>query len=535
MQSGMGVEPESSRIFLSYSHTEQALAESIAEHLRTLGATVWWDQSMDAGERFTDFIKRSIARAHIFMPIITPQSLASPWVHQEIGYATGLNVPVLPIAIGALPSEMIQQLHGATIRVDLSNLAAVLTRDMVRRCVRRGDEYRGAMYEVAIHAFERATTLVRNAQDALETGGPSIIRQGSDLSSFAIPDRPVHHPDWTLRDGAKTREPPHREALRDERVVMEKHARKAGCALIIDPFFPIAGGEEARRFRIARLIEFLSAMPNELVRAAVRTRPPEDVSSTVIVGDWFVASSVSPRADGGYLETRFTWHAPTVRRHIERFDKDLLDLLDEQGLSPAASREAAIATLEEVLRRPPSPRVGRVLYRRPELMREIGTLEGWINKAQSRIRILGNDCKLAVCSLTAEIANALERGVEVEILLVKPGSPAAAMLAQVDPRFGTPTDVDRSLADVIDTLRRLQSRPDGGRLRYRLLAVLPAFGLVSVDADRGGVLKGELYCAKPWPKDERRPDIVFPPDWRDFFLSQWANYWNLAEESMKPG
>ena len=171
------------------------------------------------------------------------------------------------------------------------------------------------------------------------------MRSRSGLTSFALPDLEVGGPEWDERDGDMVRDLPHRKLLREERRVLEQHARGKGCSLIIDPTFKLANGPRAKRRRILTLVQFLSGMPDKRVRAVVRRRAPADPANVLLLGDWFQATSVSPRPRVGYRETLLTWHAPTVRRGIHEFDEELMDLLADQHLEPESSREPAIEAL----------------------------------------------------------------------------------------------------------------------------------------------------------------------------------------------
>src|SRR4051812_17302682 len=95
------------RIFISYSHEDKKAVEGIDIVLRREGLTPVWDKEVKPGTSFTDSIKRQISTAHLFMPLLTRGSQDRPWVHQEIGFAIGIDVPVLPIALDQLPGEMV--------------------------------------------------------------------------------------------------------------------------------------------------------------------------------------------------------------------------------------------------------------------------------------------------------------------------------------------------------------------------------------------------------------------------------------------
>ena len=87
------------RVFVSYSHEDKALAKTAVTRLESLGFHVLWDQRFNPGRSFTEAIKTRIACSHLFLPLLTANSVSRSWVHQEIGYAMGMEVPVLPPSI----------------------------------------------------------------------------------------------------------------------------------------------------------------------------------------------------------------------------------------------------------------------------------------------------------------------------------------------------------------------------------------------------------------------------------------------------
>ena len=61
------------RVFISYSHQDQHLADCVEGVLRNI-AQVMWDREFRYGYGFHDQIKRFIAHSHVFVPIITENS-----------------------------------------------------------------------------------------------------------------------------------------------------------------------------------------------------------------------------------------------------------------------------------------------------------------------------------------------------------------------------------------------------------------------------------------------------------------------------
>jgi hypothetical protein len=132
-----------------------------------------------------------------------------------------------------------------------------------------------------------------------------------------------------------------------ERLALEEHARAAGCRLILDPTVELPeNGPHARRVRLQTLVAFLNSMSDEKLDVAIR--PRTEPGNRLLVGDWFSAESLTPRP-GGYRQTVFTWHAPSVLRELRHFDRVFQALLRDQGLRPGSSRAVAIQKIQEII------------------------------------------------------------------------------------------------------------------------------------------------------------------------------------------
>jgi hypothetical protein len=107
------------RVFLSYAHADKDWIKGIVELLPKMGLIPEWDTDISGGTAFDDEIRRRIARSHVFMPLVTLNSCNRPWVHQEIGYALGIGVPVIPVAAGALPEGMLSGTQAIYVKEDL--------------------------------------------------------------------------------------------------------------------------------------------------------------------------------------------------------------------------------------------------------------------------------------------------------------------------------------------------------------------------------------------------------------------------------
>jgi len=337
---------DSYRVFVSYSHQDRECVRAIVDVLQKNGLTVMWDQDFVSGQGFDEQIKGRVNHAHVFLPLITPNSMAGGWVHQEIGYAMALNVPVLPVCVGEVPGEMLQPLHAVCLKEDLSDLAYKLPRQVFENLVQHAEKTSRPLYQCAMFPEERADMIVEYSQEVLQMGARGCVRQMGALSSFQTPNRRLSHPIWRQRYGNHWPGDHHCRCLREERRTLEKHARHAGCKLLIKPHVDHSQyGSAAIRARLEAVVEFLDSMPDDGVVIAVNESVPQ--KSVTIVGDWFMVESVMGKLGWGYQHSTFTRHAPTVRKGIEAFDRELEEILQESAMEAALSRTAAIDRLKQ--------------------------------------------------------------------------------------------------------------------------------------------------------------------------------------------
>ena len=309
------------RVFVSYSREDVEIREKVVNVLKKMHVDPQWDANLPVGPPFTEEIKALIERSHVFLPILTETSSAGPWVHQESGYAMGWGIPILIVAIGVDPDQMLHGQQAAKVQRDLSDLAKRLKREDIERLVNDAGEGSGrARFECADDPQTRAEKLAKYTNLALRLGKPGRLRQCAALSSFSIPDKHYLDPIWLRRDGDRPRDEHHWRRAWEERKSLERYARAGGCDLFIDPTVPLkAQGPDARKTRLVTLLEFLDSMPDDKIRVAIGGQAR--AQNVTIVGDWFFAKAVSPRPGFGYRQTMFTWYAPRVLHEIEKLDQ----------------------------------------------------------------------------------------------------------------------------------------------------------------------------------------------------------------------
>jgi len=86
--------------FISYSRADKEFALGLARELRSSGFRIWLDQlDIPTGSRWDDEVEKALLQCEIFMVILTPNSIASNNVKDEIGYAIDSNKRIMPVLL----------------------------------------------------------------------------------------------------------------------------------------------------------------------------------------------------------------------------------------------------------------------------------------------------------------------------------------------------------------------------------------------------------------------------------------------------
>ncbi len=344
------------RIFISYSHDDEQKAGKLRKYLDSIGVIPDYDQDIDPGMSFSREIKRKISYAHIFITLLTKNSKNKPWVHQEIGYALGLRVPNLTLSLDEMPEGMSEELQSMAIDTDLNDLPQKLTPKVLNKLFLSTQTEVSALYEFADMIYKRGDTLVKEATDIYHRYEPSMIRQKAPLSSFSVPNLPVSHPNWEKIESEEKLNLEIRKLLLQERIILEKHAQKAGCKIIINPYvnyesFPAHLHQRIFSiiiFRLSVLSQFIQNMPDDKIEVAFNMTSIEGYVQ-IIIGNWYTSETMSQAGGKDNNQTIFTNHAPTVLSKINEFDYEfdcLIDFMDiPQGMS---NKEYAMNEIDKI-------------------------------------------------------------------------------------------------------------------------------------------------------------------------------------------
>ena len=105
-----------SDVFISYSRTDRALAQALADDLTGRGVDVWWDLELYAGQDFHDAILAALDACKAVIVIWSAAAARSPWVRDEASraardnklittHAPGFDLAHIPLGMGQRQCE----------------------------------------------------------------------------------------------------------------------------------------------------------------------------------------------------------------------------------------------------------------------------------------------------------------------------------------------------------------------------------------------------------------------------------------------
>lgn len=127
-------------IFLSYNREDQAIADHFVQGFEAAGLSVWWDQSLRAGEAYDEVTEAALRSARAVVVLWSKRSVLSRWVRAEATLAQreGTFVPCMiepcdrPIMFELTQTEDLSNWRGGTDDPAWNGFVAHV-RDVVRR------------------------------------------------------------------------------------------------------------------------------------------------------------------------------------------------------------------------------------------------------------------------------------------------------------------------------------------------------------------------------------------------------------------
>jgi hypothetical protein len=156
----MEVNMEHGRIFISYSRANSNFVVRLAKDLKAAGHNIWLDQlDIPPGARWDAELERALEKCEIFMLILTPASMASENVKDEIGYAIDTQKRIVPVL-----------LESASLPLRLRRFQYV--------------DFTSKSYEDGLESAER---LLRNLSEA--PSSPRIEISTSSQANLKVPEK----------------------------------------------------------------------------------------------------------------------------------------------------------------------------------------------------------------------------------------------------------------------------------------------------------------------------------------------------------
>lgn len=100
-------------VFFSHSTVDRRWCEWLATEAAKLGISVYLaEHDKQAGTQLAEKVKRNIKACDAFVVLLTDNTAASTFVHQEIGYAIAENKLVIPLVQPGVGNKQLSMLEG---------------------------------------------------------------------------------------------------------------------------------------------------------------------------------------------------------------------------------------------------------------------------------------------------------------------------------------------------------------------------------------------------------------------------------------
>ncbi len=87
------------QVFISYSHKDSQYAHMLANHLKQHYVSVWIDDRIEYGSKWTSEIEKGLNDSQAVIIIMSSNSEGSEWVQNELAYAQGKKKVIYPFLL----------------------------------------------------------------------------------------------------------------------------------------------------------------------------------------------------------------------------------------------------------------------------------------------------------------------------------------------------------------------------------------------------------------------------------------------------
>jgi hypothetical protein len=91
--------PTTSYVFVCYAHDERETVVAQIDWLKGQGFTVWFDEAIEAGSRWSDDLARAVEGCAAFLYFLSPRSASSRYCLDEVHFALECGRPIVPVEV----------------------------------------------------------------------------------------------------------------------------------------------------------------------------------------------------------------------------------------------------------------------------------------------------------------------------------------------------------------------------------------------------------------------------------------------------
>lgn len=121
-------------VFISFIHEQQRVAEEVQKLLRSklekevfMSADTW---QVLAGEDWLARIRKELRSSHVVVLMLSPESVARPWINFEAGAAWLARKIIIPVCFGGLKLDALPKPYATFQAVELPDGASYLVQSI---------------------------------------------------------------------------------------------------------------------------------------------------------------------------------------------------------------------------------------------------------------------------------------------------------------------------------------------------------------------------------------------------------------------
>ena len=180
-------------IFVSYAHMDADFVFPELTRFKNMGFNIWYDQGIAPGSEWPEEIAEALGGCSLFVVFISPNSVASKNVRNEIHYALSEEIPLIAIYL----TDTI--LEGG-LKLSLGSIQAILkyamseeeyefrSRNAFKRELKNAQEHKGTKESKHIdfvEQFERMNTTTASIDNLGNLDVLIILKDGTNLTSWS--------------------------------------------------------------------------------------------------------------------------------------------------------------------------------------------------------------------------------------------------------------------------------------------------------------------------------------------------------------